>query len=105
MHQCMRYNAYIVKKNKPAIAQPRKAERSRVIIEFPPELLSSVDQAASERRSNRSETIREAVRQFVEQLKRAKFEAKLAEGYRKNAELDRQLCHEFRYVDAEGLDA
>jgi metal-responsive CopG/Arc/MetJ family transcriptional regulator len=79
--------------------------RNRVIIEFPPELLSEADAVASECHSTRSDVVRAAVRQYVNQLKRAKFEAELAEGYRANAELDRKLSHEFRFVDAEGRDA
>ena len=83
----------------------QKQARNRVIVEFPPELLFQADEAASETNSTRSQLIREAVRQFSEQLKRTRFEAQLAEGYRANAELDRDLNHEFRFVDAAGLDA
>ena len=91
-------------RTKPPTRRRPKPERSRVIVEFPPDLLSAADDAASERHTNRSAIIREAVRQFVEQLKRAKFEAELAEGYREQAELNRRLCEEFKYVDAENID-
>jgi Arc/MetJ-type ribon-helix-helix transcriptional regulator len=101
----MRYNAYMKKAGKRASTDRRKPQRSRVITEFPPDLLSAADQAARERNSSRSDLIREAVREFLAQLRRARFEAELGEGYRKNAELDRRLCDEFRYVDAEGSDA
>lgn len=83
----------------------QKPGRNRVIVEFPDELLSAADDAAAERKSNRSQLIRDAVRHFVGQLKRARFEAELADGYRANSEVDRRLNEEFRYVDAEGLDA
>lgn len=100
----MRYNAYVKDSAKRA-ASRKRSSRTRVITEFPPELLTETDAAAANLNMNRSDFIRSAVQQATERLKRARFEAELAEGYRKNGELDRQLCHDFRHVDAEELDA
>ena len=90
---------------KHTVATRPKPSRTRVIVEFPPKLLSEVDAAAEESNMNRSDFIRDSVEKAAARLKKAKFEAELAEGYRANAKLDRELCHEFRFVDSEELDA
>ncbi|MGH9521120.1 MAG: hypothetical protein ACRD3E_01160 [Terriglobales bacterium] len=79
------------------------SDRSRVIVEFPPELLAAADEAAEELKTNRSTFVRNSVEEAIARVKRAKLEADLAEGCRRDAELDRRLCEEFKYVDAEAI--
>jgi metal-responsive CopG/Arc/MetJ family transcriptional regulator len=76
---------------------------SKVIVEFPSDLLERAERAASELATNRSRLIRLAVEQFLQGLQRRELERELAEGYRANAALDREICQEFAYVDAENI--
>jgi len=76
---------------------------SKVIVEFPADLLERAERAASELATNRSRLIRLAVEQFLQALQRRELERQLAEGYRANAALDREICREFAGVDAENV--
>jgi metal-responsive CopG/Arc/MetJ family transcriptional regulator len=58
----------------------------RVMITLPSELLREVDAAAKQRGQSRSELVRHALRELLEQARRQRFEALLAEGYRESAE-------------------
>lgn len=57
----------------------------RVVIDFPESLFDATEHAAVELEINRSSLIREAVRQFLEELHRRKLERELVEGYIANA--------------------
>ncbi len=82
----------------------RKPSATRkVIVEFPSKLLERIDQAAAGLATNRSRLIRLAVEQFLANMQRRELERELAEGYRANAALDRKICEEFAYVDAENV--
>ena len=81
-----------------------RSGRNRIIVEFPDDLLSEADRAVAELKLNRSTFIRNSVQDALARLRRAKFEAELAEGYREQAELNRRICEEFKYVDAENID-
>ena len=76
---------------------------SKVIVEFPSDLLERAERAASELATNRSRLIRSAVEQFLQGLQRRELERQLAEGYRANAAMDREICQEFAHVDAENI--
>jgi hypothetical protein len=47
--------------------------------------------------------VRSAVEQYVKELQRQRLERELAEGYAANAALDRRICGDFSYVDAENV--
>jgi metal-responsive CopG/Arc/MetJ family transcriptional regulator len=91
--------------NRARRAGPRGKARtnSKVIVEFPADLLERAERAASELATNRSRLIRLAVEQFLQSLQRRELERQLAEGYRANAAMDREICQEFAYVDAENI--
>jgi metal-responsive CopG/Arc/MetJ family transcriptional regulator len=72
-------------------------------VEFPTELLRRAEEAAQQLQTNRSQLIRNSVQEYVLRLERKRFEEELAEGYRQDAELNRRLCAEFAYVDAENF--
>lgn len=82
------------KKRVPAIAAARK-----VVIDFPEPLLRETDEAVEALSTNRSKLIRLAVEQYLETLRRKRLEEQLAEGYRANAERDRQIAEEFASVE------
>lgn len=66
----------------------------RVMLTMPEELLVEVDRAARRRNQNRSEFVRAALHDYLEQLRRAEFEALLAEGYRETAGAAAELVEE-----------
>lgn len=75
----------------------------KVIVEFSETLLKETEEAASQLSTDRSKLIRSAVESYLEQLKKAKLEEALAEGYRTHGELDRQIAEEFAHSDNENL--
>jgi len=60
----------------------------KVVVTMPDDLLQEVDSAARETRRNRSQFFREALTLYLEEQKRRKFEALMAEGYLEMAEED-----------------
>jgi len=79
------------------------ATPKRVIIEFPNGLLKETERAAQELSTNRSEFIRAAVKEKLEELDRLKMEQELAAAYEANAQVDRELAAEFGHVVSENL--
>jgi len=73
----------------------------RVMLTMPQELVADVDRAARRRGQNRSEFVRAALHDYLEQLRRAEFEALLAEGYREMAEVAAELVEESLPLQAE----
>jgi len=51
----------------------------------------------------RSALIRKVVREYLHRLARSKLARELAEGYRANGALNRQISEEFVHVDADNL--
>jgi nickel-dependent lactate racemase len=87
---------------------PRSADKpakERVLIEFPAAALHRADKAARAAGVSRSEFIRTAVEQRIEEIVAEEFEGKLEEAYKANAELNRQVLKEFEYVDRETWQA
>ncbi len=91
----------------PAIASPKRravrAGRERVLVEFPQSLLQRADDAASKLEKNRSELIRTAVEQLLEEMEKKKFETELAAAYAANAQMNIELTKEFAHADSEGF--
>ena len=83
----------------PAIATANHARK--VAIDFPATLFQETERAAHELSINRSELIRSAVEMYLRLRQREKLERQIAESFRANAELDRQLIEDFAHVDAE----
>jgi metal-responsive CopG/Arc/MetJ family transcriptional regulator len=81
----------------PASAKSAK----RVVVDFPEQLLRDTDQTASLLDTNRSDFIREAVEEYVKALRRKRIEEELAAACEANDELERKICEDFSYVDAE----
>ena len=79
----------------------RAAAGRKVVVEFPGPLLERTERVAAEMALDRSKFIRAAVERYLEAISRARMERELAEGYAANANLDRELCREFAFVDAE----
>ena len=77
-----------------------KAEKpmQRVMITLPPDLVTSVSQVTKRQNSNRSEVIRQALRFYLDALKRQELARQMKEGYIMNAERDLRICNEFAYA-------
>lgn len=96
-----------LKKTKEPAASKRKAVRAgreRILIEFPVSLLQRTDNAAARLEKNRSEFIRTAVEQLLEDMEKEKFELELAAAYAANAQMNQEVAKEFAHIDREGFD-
>ena len=80
-----------------------RARKERVLVEFPENLLKRADDAARRMDKNRSELIRTAVEQLLEEMETKQFELELAAAYTANAQTSREIMEEFVHVDSEGF--
>ena len=62
-----------------------RAGKERVLVEFPESLLKRADEAACKLDKNRSELIRTAVEQLLDEMEKKRFEQQLAAAYTANA--------------------
>jgi metal-responsive CopG/Arc/MetJ family transcriptional regulator len=81
----------------------RRPVRERVLLEFPATLLRRADQAAAELDASRSELVRTALEQLLNDMEKKKLESELAEAYTANAAMNLELAKEFKHVDQEGF--
>jgi metal-responsive CopG/Arc/MetJ family transcriptional regulator len=86
--------------SKPVVFRARK---ERILVEFPESLLRRADDAARRMDKNRSELIRTAVEQLLEEMETKQFELELAAAYTANAQTSREMMEEFVHVDREGF--
>jgi metal-responsive CopG/Arc/MetJ family transcriptional regulator len=87
----------------PGAVKPRRSSTRKIIVDFPDALYLETQKAVQELSMKRSAFIREAVREHLHRLARRKLERELAEGYRANAALNRQISEDFIHVDADSL--
>jgi metal-responsive CopG/Arc/MetJ family transcriptional regulator len=80
-----------------------RARKERILVEFPENLLKRTDEAARRMDKNRSELIRTAVEQMLEEMETKRFELELAAAYTANAPMSREMMEEFIHVDSEGF--
>lgn len=83
----------------PAAATAKQSRK--IAIDFPAPLFQETERAVHELSMNRSVLIRSAVEMYLRFRQREKLERQIAESFRANAELDRQLVEDFAHVDAE----
>jgi metal-responsive CopG/Arc/MetJ family transcriptional regulator len=81
--------------------RPGNGLRRKVVIDFPRDLFRQTERAASELAVSRSDFIRAAVAQYLNEIGRKRLEQELIEGYTANAELLRRVNEEFSHVDAQ----
>ena len=87
----------------PGAAKSRPSTTRKIIVDFPDALYLETQKAVQELSMKRSAFIRDAVRDHLHRLARRKLARELAEGYRANAALNRQISVEFVHVDADNL--
>jgi metal-responsive CopG/Arc/MetJ family transcriptional regulator len=80
-----------------------RSRKERVLVEFPGNLLKRADDAARKLGKNRSELIRVAVEQFLDEMETKRFELELAAAYMANAQMSQEIMEEFVHVDSEGF--
>jgi metal-responsive CopG/Arc/MetJ family transcriptional regulator len=80
-----------------------RARKERILVEFPESLLKRADDTARKMGKNRSELIRTAVEQLIDEMETKQFELELAAAYTANAPLSREIMEEFVPVDREGF--
>ena len=80
-----------------------RSRKERVLVEFPGNLLKRADDAARKLDKNRSELIRVAVEQFLDEMETKRFELELAAAYTANAQMSQEIMEEFVHVDSEGF--
>jgi len=91
-----------IHKNRGTSTVPATAAKAkRVVIDFPETLYCEAEVAAVELHINRSSLIREAVAQFLDELRRRKLEIELEEGYRANAASARLIAEEMAGAEAD----
>lgn len=79
------------------------ARKERILVEFPESLLKRAEDAARSMNKNRSELIRTAVEQMLEEIETKQFELELAAAYTANSSVSREIMAEFAHVDSEGF--
>ena len=80
-----------------------RTRKERVLVEFPENLLKRADDTARKMGKNRSELIRTAVEQLIEEVETKRFELELAAAYTANAPLSQEIMKKFTHVDREGF--
>ena len=83
-------------------AAPR-TRKERILVEFPEALLRRADEAARKLDKNRSELIRTAVEQLIDEMEKKRIEQELAAAYTANAPTSLEIMEEFVHVDREGF--
>jgi len=82
---------------------PGATASRKIIVNFPEPLYEQTQEAVQELSVTRSELIRQAVYEYLRRMERRKLTRELVEGYRANADLNRELSEEFLYVDGSNL--
>lgn len=75
----------------------------RIMITMPSDLLQRVNEAAACLNFNRSQFIRQAVIEFLEEQRRHELRELLKEGYQVNAGRDLRIAEEFAHADYEAV--
>ncbi|NPV53499.1 MAG: ribbon-helix-helix protein, CopG family [Firmicutes bacterium] len=80
------------------------AEVKRIMICLPDTLLAEVDGIVRKENRNRSEFIREAMRRYIKERRKAEIRTRMKDGYLKMANLNQELAEGALAVDARVLD-
>ena len=63
-------------------------QQKKILISLPETLLHEVDKIADSQNANRSQCIREAMKMYISEKKKAKIQAQLKKGYEDMAEIN-----------------
>ncbi|WDM02049.1 ribbon-helix-helix protein, CopG family [Alicyclobacillus cycloheptanicus] len=73
---------------------PRVSDRKRIVVYLPTQLLEQVDVMAERGRTNRSEVIREAMRQYVTEQRKFEIRNSMQQGYMEMARINLRIASE-----------
>ncbi|NOR22502.1 MAG: hypothetical protein GQ476_07455 [Candidatus Aminicenantes bacterium] len=72
-------------------------------INFPVDLLREVNSLTKKSKTDFSKFVREATKEYVNNLKKAQLKKELEEGYKAKAKVNLEISEDFRYVDGENI--
>jgi len=72
-------------------------------INFPVELLREINCLTKKSKTDFSKFVREATKEYVNNLKKAQLKKELEEGYKAKAKLNLKISEDFKYVDGENI--
>ncbi len=81
------------------------SQLKKVLITVPDTLLEQVDLIAGKERTNRSEFVREAMRRYIEEKKKAELKEEMKKGYQEMAELNLRLAEMYFEAESEQFSA
>lgn len=72
-------------------------------INFPADLLREIDSLTKKSKTDFSKFVREATKEYVINLKKARLKKELEEGYKAKAKLNLKISEDFKYADGENI--
>ena len=72
-------------------------------INFPVDLLREVSSLTKKSKTDFSKFVREATKEYVNNLKKEQLQKELEEGYKAKAKLNLKISEDFKYVDGENI--
>ncbi len=72
-------------------------------INFPEDLLREVNSLTKKSKTDFSKFVREATKEYVNNLKKEQLQKELEEGYKAKAKLNLKISEDFKYVDGENI--
>ena len=72
-------------------------------INFPVDLLREVNSLTKKSKTDFSKFVREATKEYVNNLKKEQLQKELEEGYKAKAKLNLKISEDFKYVDGENI--
>ncbi len=67
------------------------------------DLLKETDSLTKKLKTNFSKFVREATKEYVNNLKKAQLKKELEEGYKAKAKLNLKISEDFKYADGENI--
>ena len=87
-------------RRKPKVpATAERAQKKKVVVDFPEPLFRETESAVAELSTNRSNFIRLAVEEYIRHRRQKKLQQDLMEGYTANAEVAREIAEELAQFD------
>ena len=91
--------SYANNTNRPRMSAPARAKK--ITVDIPRSLYKETKELTAERHITTSVFVREAMERYLDDIRRAKLQRELEEGYIANAPLSDRIHKEFEFVDAE----
>lgn len=83
------------------VGVPRVSEKKRIEVYISRQLLEQVDDIAQREQTNRSEVIREAMRQYLTEQRRQEIRTSMKQGYQEMARINLRIASEAFFLEQE----